>query len=64
MSRHDTLVSLQQMLDHAREALAMVNGRHRADLDSDRQFNLALARLLEIVGRRRGGFPRKSVLDI
>jgi len=28
----------------------MVQGRFRADLDSDRQFNLAIVRLLEIVG--------------
>jgi uncharacterized protein with HEPN domain len=38
------------MLDHAREAVAMTRGKTRADLDSDRQLNLALVRLLEIVG--------------
>jgi uncharacterized protein with HEPN domain len=38
------------MLDHAREAVAMVRGRSRADIDADRQLNLALVRLLEIVG--------------
>jgi uncharacterized protein with HEPN domain len=38
------------MLDHAREAVAMAHGRTRADLDSDRQMNLALVRLLEIMG--------------
>lgn len=38
------------MLDHAREALEMSRGRSRQDLDRDRQFNLALVRLMEIVG--------------
>jgi uncharacterized protein with HEPN domain len=38
------------MLSHAEEAVAMVAGRSRADLDSDRMLNLSLVRLLEIVG--------------
>jgi uncharacterized protein with HEPN domain len=42
------------MLDHAREAAAMARGKARADLDSDRQLNLALVRLLEIVGEAAG----------
>jgi uncharacterized protein with HEPN domain len=50
MSRHDPLVSVRQMLDHTREAVAMVRGRSRGDLDTVRQLNLALVRLVEIVG--------------
>jgi uncharacterized protein with HEPN domain len=38
------------MLDHGREAVVIVKGRSRNDLDGDRQLNLALVRLLEIVG--------------
>lgn len=38
------------MLEHGREAIAMLQGRERADLDSDRQLNLSIVRLLEIVG--------------
>ena len=38
------------MLDHAKEAVAMAAGRTRSKLDSDRQLNLSLVRLLEIVG--------------
>ena len=41
---------LGHMLDHAREARAIVQGRTRTDLDRDRLLNLALVRLLEIVG--------------
>jgi len=38
------------MLDHAREAIVMMQGKKRADIDADRQLNLALVRLLEIIG--------------
>ena len=50
MTRRDPIVSVRQMLDHAREAVEMVRGRSRADLDTDRQLNLSLVRLVEIVG--------------
>ena len=50
MSRHDDHVRLRHMLDHAREALAMVENRARRDLDTDRQLNLSLVRLMEILG--------------
>jgi uncharacterized protein with HEPN domain len=38
------------MRDYAREALEMVREQVRADLDTDRKLNLALVRLLEIIG--------------
>jgi len=38
------------MLEHAREAMQLVAGRNRSDLDTDRVLSLALVRLLEIVG--------------
>jgi uncharacterized protein with HEPN domain len=38
------------MLDHAREAVSMVQGKSRSDLGSDRKLNLSLTRLLEIIG--------------
>lgn len=53
MTRRDE-VSLRQMLDHSREATQLAAGRSRADLDSDRLFNLAMTRLLEIVGEAAG----------
>jgi uncharacterized protein with HEPN domain len=43
-------IRLQHMLDHATEAMQMASGRVREDLDTDRQLNLSLVRLLEIVG--------------
>ncbi len=57
MSRHDPLVSVRQMLDHAREAVAMIRGRSRGDLDTDRQLNLALVRLVEVVGEAAARVP-------
>jgi uncharacterized protein with HEPN domain len=48
------------MRDHAREALDMAAGRSRADLQSDRQFQLALTRLVEIVGEAAGRVSEHS----
>jgi hypothetical protein len=45
------------MLDHAREAVEMARGKTRADLDSNRQLNLALVRLLEIIGEAASRMP-------
>lgn len=50
MSRHDDRVRIRHMHDHAREAVRMAAGRRREDLDKDRMFELALVRLVEIVG--------------
>jgi uncharacterized protein with HEPN domain len=41
---------LEDMLQHAEEAVRFAAGRTRADLDLDRQLNLSLVRLLEIIG--------------
>lgn len=54
MSRHDSETRLRDMLDHAREAVAMAAGKSRLDLDSDRKLNLSLVRLLEIIGEAAG----------
>jgi len=50
MSRTDDSGRLQHMLDHAQETLDMAKDKQRSDLDADRKLNLALVRLLEIVG--------------
>ena len=50
MSQHDDQLRLRHMLDHAREAVAMVQGKARADLDHNRMLELALVRLVEIIG--------------
>lgn len=60
MSRRDRMVCLRHMLDHAREAFSLVQGKTRADLDSDRLLNLGLVRLLEIVGEAASQVPREE----
>jgi uncharacterized protein with HEPN domain len=50
MPRDEDDVRLQHMLDYAREAIALSQGRARNDLDSDRLFNLGMTRLVEVIG--------------
>ena len=54
MTLHSDELRLRHMLRYAREAYEMARGKSRQDLDSDRQLNLALVRLLEIVGEAAG----------
>ena len=50
MSEHDDRLPMQHMLEHAREAVEMTRGRTRADLLANRMFQLALLKLVEVVG--------------
>ena len=50
MSQREGSVRMRHMLDYSCEAVAMIRGKTRQDLDTDRKLNLALVRLLEIVG--------------
>ena len=50
MTRRDPTVTLRQMRDYAREAVQFASGRSRADMESDRLLELALVRLVEMVG--------------
>ncbi len=54
MTQHDDTVSLRHMLDHAQEALSMASGQQRQDLKKDRKLELALVRLIEIIGEAAG----------
>ncbi len=60
MSRHESAVRLLHMLEHSREALAMIQGKTRSDLDTNRTLNLALVRLLEIVGEAASRIPKEE----
>ena len=46
----DDQVRLRHMVDSAREAVELIHGKSRADLDTNRVLSLALVRLLEIIG--------------
>jgi len=50
MSRHDDQVRLTHMLQYSREIVSLTQGRTRPDLDQERLLNLALVRLIEVVG--------------
>ena len=50
MTRHDDMVRLRHMLDHAREAVSLIEGKNREDLDRERLLELSITRLIEIVG--------------
>ena len=60
MTQHDDLTRLHHMLDHAREAVEMARGRSRADLDGDRMLELALVRLVEIIGEAAARVSREG----
>jgi uncharacterized protein with HEPN domain len=58
MSRRETAVRLRHMLDHAKEAIDIARGKTRSDLDQERLLNLALVRLLEIIGEAAARVPQ------
>jgi uncharacterized protein with HEPN domain len=57
MSKRDPEVVLRQLLSHAREAVSICEGKTRQDLDMDRLLNLALTRLIEIIGEAANRVP-------
>jgi uncharacterized protein with HEPN domain len=57
MSRRDPVIPLQHMLDYAQKAVALSRGRKRKDLEDDLTFNLALTRLIEVIGEAANRVP-------
>ena len=58
MPKHDDIVSLRHMLDHAREAVEMIASKTPEDLRKERMLELALVRLVEIIGEAAGRVSR------
>ena len=52
--RSEDRIRLRHMLDAAQDALSFAEGRCREDLDSDRQFVLAVVKCVEIIGEATG----------
>jgi len=50
MKPPDDRLRLVHMLEHAREAVALASGHSRASLSANRLLELALVRLVEIIG--------------
>ena len=59
MSKRDPGIALRQIMVHAKEAVEICQGKSREDLDTDRLLNLALTRLLEIVGEAANRVPEE-----
>ena len=57
MSKRDPEIALKQILSHAREAVSICENKSRFDLDHDRLLNLALTRLIEIIGEAANRVP-------
>lgn len=75
MSRHDERIRLSHMLDYARKAVAMSEGRKRSELDSNEMLQFALTHLVEIVGeaaskisletrRKHGEIPWQAIVGM
>ena len=60
MPKDRSVVALRQMLDYAIEARSLARGSTRADFDSQRLLNLALTRLLEIIGEAANRVPSEE----
>jgi uncharacterized protein with HEPN domain len=60
MSRHSGLARLRHMLDSAREAVSLVEGKTRRDLDHTRLLQLGLTRLVEIIGEAWARVPKQT----
>ena len=50
MSHHDVKYRLQHMLENAEEAISLIKGKTRTDLKQERLLELALIRLVEVIG--------------
>ena len=57
MPNHDPMVRLLHMRDYAKQALGMVSGKTREDLDKNEMLRLALTRLMELVGESCSPVP-------
>ena len=57
MSKHDPEVILKQILQYAEEAVSISQGKTRQNLNNDRLLNLALTRLVEVIGEAANRVP-------
>jgi hypothetical protein len=63
MSQHDPKIRMRHMFDNAREAVALLGEKSVEELEADRVLQLALTRLVEVVGRSRGHHLKLSALQ-
>ena len=59
MSRHDPSVRVRHMLDHSREAVALLGSRTVEQVKVDRLLQLGLTRLIEVIGEAASKIPQE-----
>ena len=59
MSKHDPELTLRQILRYAEEAVDISQGKTRHNLDQERLLNLALTRLIEMLGEAANRVPEE-----
>jgi uncharacterized protein with HEPN domain len=57
MIKHDPNTALHQILAYAKEAVEITRSKSRQNLDRERLLNLALTRLLEMLGEAANRVP-------
>ena len=62
MTQHSPTVRMRHMLDPAKEAIDLVAGKEKADISRNRVLELALVRLVEIVGEAANRLPIEDQL--
>jgi uncharacterized protein with HEPN domain len=58
--KNDGDIRLHHMLDAATEVLRLTSGRHRQDLEADRQLTWALIKAIEIIGEAAGQLSEET----
>jgi len=57
MTQHDPLIRITDMIDHATEAVALLGDQSDAQVADNRVLQLALIRLVEVVGEAASRVP-------
>ena len=57
MPVHNPVIRFQHMLDYARKAIEMTENESRSSLDGDEKLQLALTRLVELIGEAANRIP-------
>jgi uncharacterized protein with HEPN domain len=58
--KNDGDIRLRHLLDAATEVLRLTSGRHREDLEADRQLTWALIKAIEIIGEAAGQLSEET----
>jgi len=60
MPKPDPLIRLKHMLNAGKEILSLTREKTQEELESDRKLNLAVVRLLEVIGEAANKIPSED----